>query len=56
MQSACDYLQPDVIFGCKTEITDNIFTSEILPPQYVANTYRKDRASHGGEGGGGGVS
>ena len=48
VQSACDYLQPDVIIGCETKITNNIFTSEIPPPQYVANTYRKDRTSHGG--------
>ena len=50
MQSACDYLQPDVIIGCETKITNNTFTSEVLPPQYVANTYRKDRTSHGGGG------
>ena len=48
VQSACDYLQPDVIIGCETKITNNIFTSEIPPPQYVANTYRNDRTSHGG--------
>ena len=51
VQSACDYLQPDVIIGCETKITNNIFTSEIPPPQDVTNTYRKDRTSHGGGGG-----
>ena len=48
VQSACDYLQPDVIIGCETKITNNIFTSEIPTPQYVTNTYSKDRTSHGG--------
>ena len=52
MQSACDHLQSDVIISCETKIKINIFTSEILPQQYVANTYRKDGASHGGGGGG----
>ena len=51
MQSVCDYLQSDVIIGCETKITSNIFIPETLPPQYVANTYRKDRTSHGGGGG-----
>ena len=50
VQSACDYLQPDAIIGCETKITNNIFTSEILPPHNTLQTHtaRTERHTEGG--------
>ena len=38
---------PDIIVGCETWLTNDIFSSEIFPPNYTV--FRKDRTlQHGG--------
>ena len=41
-------MKPDIIFGCETKISSSVTTSELLPPNFVTNSYRKDRTSRGG--------
>ena len=43
-----NYLRPDIIIGCETKLSSSVSNSELLPPQYITNTYRQDRASGGG--------
>ena len=42
------YLQPDVIIGCETKLTDDVRSYEVLLEQYVTNSYRKVRTANGG--------
>jgi len=48
LHTLVEYTQPDVIFGCETKITDKVHNTEILPPGYQTNVFRKDRTDRGG--------
>ena len=48
IHAACEYIKPDVLIGCETKVTNEILSTELLPTNYLANSYRKDRNAHGG--------
>ena len=48
LQIAVDYIKPDVIIGCESEINENILTSEGFSENYRKNTFRRDRDLNGG--------
>ena len=47
-QAAVDYLGPYAILGCETKLNNSVFSLEVLPPQYLTNSWRKGRTSSGG--------
>ena len=46
LQTALQYIQPDLVFGTESWLSSDIATSEIFPPEY--NVFRKDRNQFGG--------
>ncbi len=49
LQTAADYIKPDVIIGSETKLAPHINNAEFLPPNYCKNTFRKDRNGKGKE-------
>lgn len=48
METAVEYVCPDVIIGCESKLSDKIKNSEVFPREYQTNIIRKDRNDHGG--------
>ncbi len=53
LQTAVEYIKPDIIIRSETELSPHINDADFLPPYYCKNLFRKARESKGGVGGGG---
>ncbi|XP_021366929.1 uncharacterized protein LOC110459148 [Mizuhopecten yessoensis] len=47
-ETLVDYIKPDIIIGNESWLANDIGNSEIFPPEFQQNVYRKDRNKHGG--------
>ncbi len=48
LETAVEYIQPDVIMGCESKISDKVSNTELFPPGYQKDVFRKDRNDRGG--------
>jgi len=48
LETACNYIKPDILVISETKIDSNILNQEILPAQFTGNCFRRDRTLHGG--------
>ncbi len=48
LQTAVEYIKPDMILACESKLSDKVNTSEVFPEGYRSNVYRRDRNDHGG--------
>lgn len=48
LETAIEYIKPDVIIACESKLSDKVLNSEFLPKAYQQDVFRKDRSDHGG--------
>ncbi len=48
LQTAVNYVKPDVIIGSESKLSKDIKNAEVFPPGYQKDVIRKDRNERGG--------